>query len=409
MATVGIMIEAGSRNESLYNSGVAHYLEHMHFKGTSKRTKHQLEIDVENMGGSLNAFTSRDSTMFFIEVLQENCSNALDIISDMVLNSSYLEEYITEERYTIIREAEEVAKDMRETLLEDVHAGCFRDHIIGQPILGSKSSITKINKEKLKKFILTHYIGPRIVVLGAGSIAHSQLLEMANNFFGKVPSTTEYPFDGEHSAIYTPSIVQTHDHKADSSSICVFAQAPSWAEPDYWAFLLLQRIMADYSSSKRMKIDDPELSYNHLHKRLDSSQGIKKHECLYIPYKDVGLFGHYLTCHHEATPFIGKNLIENFQDYVDDLNEFEVSRGKNKVYNELLNIELGSDIIQTLGSQLIYMGRIIPRSEIAKRISEMDVEYLKNVFHKWFKKDSFTISLRGPSDVLRKTLSKLAS
>ena len=74
VATVGVMIEAGSRNENLFNSGVAHYLEHMHFKGTEKRSKNQLEVDVENMGGSLNAFTSRDTTLFYIEVLKENSS-----------------------------------------------------------------------------------------------------------------------------------------------------------------------------------------------------------------------------------------------------------------------------------------------------------------------------------------------
>lgn len=407
VATVGVMIEAGSRNENLFNSGVAHYLEHMHFKGTLKRTKHQLEADVENMGGSLNAFTSRDTTLFYIEVLKENCSNALDIISDMVLSSSYLEDFIKDERYTILREAEEVAKDMRETLLEDLHYGAFRDHIIGQPILGTKTSIIGITKEKLKKFIKTHYIGPRIVVLGAGDIQHSQLLEMAENFFGKVPDTSEFPFDGEHQALYTPSIVQTKDEKADNSSLSVFSPAPSWSDPEYWAFLLLQRIMSDYSSTKKMKIDDPEMQYNHLHKRLDSAQGIKKHECLYIPYKDVGLFGHFASCHHEALPYIAKILKDNFQDNVEDLNEFEVTRGKNKVYTELLGIELGSDVVQTLGAQLIYMGRVVPRSEIAKRVSEMDVEYLKGVYKKWFHPDSLSVAIRGPMRAIETSMIKL--
>ena len=407
VATVGIMIEAGSRNETLFNSGVAHYLEHMHFKGTQKRTKHQLESEVENMGGALNAFTSRDTTLFYIEVLKENCSDALDVISDMVLSSSYQEAFIADERYTILREAEEVAKDMRETLLEDVHYGAFRDHIIGQPILGTKNSIININREKLKKFIKTHYIGPRIVVLGAGNVSHSELMDMANTYFGQVPAVSEYPFDGEHDAIYTPCIVQTKDENAESSSLSVFSAAPSWADPEYWAFLLLQRIMSDYSTTKSMKIDDPELQYNHLHRRLDAAQGVKKHECLYIPYKDVGLFGHYASCHHEAAPHIAKILRDNFQDYVEDLNEYEVARGKNKVYTELLGVELGSDVVQTIGAQLIYMGRTVPRSEIAKRVSEMDVEYLKGVYRKWFQPNSFSIALRGPVKVLENSMIKL--
>ncbi|OMJ71050.1 hypothetical protein SteCoe_30850 [Stentor coeruleus] len=404
VATLGIMIEAGSRNETMSNSGVAHYLEHMHFKGTTKRDKHQLELDVESMGGALNAFTSRDTTLFYIEVLQENCAKGLDIISDQLLNSTYLDKYIKEECGTILREAEEVAKDMRETLLEDVHYGCFREHILGQPILGSRNAIKNINKAKLKKFILTHYLGPRIVVLGAGGILHSQLMEMAEKFVGHVPSNSEFPFDGEHHAVFTPSLTLTKDENAQFFHMAVFAPAPDWSDPDYWAFLLLQRIMGDYSSQKSVRIDSPDLIFNQLHKDLDNVQGINKHECLYIPYKDVGLFGHYMSIAHESAGKAFKVLIDSFMEYAEGLDETEVTRGKNRIYNELLGIELGSDILQTIGSQLIYMKRLVPRSEIAKRVSEYDVKKLQEVFKKYFRPNEFTIAIRGPTKEIDKCL-----
>lgn len=408
VTTIGIMIEAGSRNETLHNSGVAHYLEHMHFKGTKKRTKSQLEIDVENMGGALNAFTSRDTTLFYIEVLQENCENALDIISDQLLNSAYLDEFISEERHTILREAEEVAKDMRETLLEDLHNGVFRDHILGQPILGCTRSIKSISKSQLRKFIETHYLADRIVVMGVGNIQHDQLINMANTFIGNVPKSSEYLPDGEHSAVYTPSLVTTLDEKAELSHFAMFMPAPSWNDPDYWAFLLLQRIIGDYSSSKAMRIDDPELKHNKLHKDLDNVTGIKKHECLYIPYKDVGVIGHYLSCIHETAPEACSALYKIFDHFTHDLDDSEVICGKNRIFNELLNIELGSDIAQTIGAQLIYLKRLVPRSEIADKVSQYDAKTLKKVLKKYFHPNNIAVAIRGPKVIIETSLLKLS-
>jgi predicted Zn-dependent peptidase len=408
VATLGIMIEAGSRNETLHNSGVAHYLEHMHFKGTEKRSRHDLEIGVENIGGALNAFTSRDTTFFYIEVVKENCEEGLDIISDQLLHSVYPEPIIPEERLTILREAEEVAKDMRETLLEDLHYGVFRDHILNQPILGTTSSIKKINRTKLKKFIETHYLGPRIVVLGVGDIAHEQLMAIANTFVGKVPTTSKFQPDGEHPAVFVPSFVQTKDEKAENAYMAMFAPAPNWIDPDYWGFLLLQRLISDYSNVKKVRIDDPNLIYNSLHKKFDSLMGIKRHECLYVPYKDVGVFGHYIECTHEIMPDVCKTVYDSFLEYAEDIDEVQIDRGKNKIFNELLAIEHGSDILQTIGSQLIYMKRLVPRSEIAKRVAEYDVESLTKLLKKYFTRDKISVAIRGPMKVLDKSMEKLA-
>jgi hypothetical protein len=408
VATIGIMIEAGSRNETLHNSGVAHYLEHMHFKGTKKRTKDQLEIEVESMGGALNAFTSRDTTLFFIEVLKESCSNALDIISDQLLNSTYLDEYISQERHTILREEEEVAKDMRETLLENLHNVVFRNHILGQPILGYTRSIKKINKMQLKKFIETHYLAPKIVVLGVGNIQHEQLMSMANTFIGNVPSTSLNDRDGEHSAVYTPGIVVTKDESAEFSHFSLFMPAPNWNDSDYWAFLLLQRIVGDYSSAKIMRIDDPSFQNNKVYKDLDLVGGVKRHECLYIPYKDVGVFGHYLSVVHENAHLAANALYRSFFHFVEDLEDTEVICGKNRIFNELLNIELGSDITQTIGAQLIYLNRLVPRSEIAKRVADYDAEGLKKIFKKYCTKDNAAVAIKAPKRVIKKSLEKLS-
>lgn len=399
IATVGVMIEAGSRNETMENTGIAHFLEHMHFKGTSKRTRVQLESEIENMGGNLNAYTSRETTLYQMQVFKNDVGRAMEIISDMLLTSKYDRNNIEVEREVILREAQEVDGDMRETILENVHYTAFRNHIMGQPILGHKSSILKISRDQLKKFIYTHYVGPRIVVLGAGQISHDQLVDIAEKNFGTVAKKTEFNFDGEDAPEFIGSSINVRNDLDSMAHLGVFYEAPSWKHEDYWAFLLLQRIM-EHDPSNPIKTSHPYKHYNYLNRWFGEMNDINKQECLYIPYRDTGLFGHYATGEYINSlikPTVQKNI-----DFIEELSEEEIQRAKNKVYNELLQIETGSDMIQTLGCQLIYMNRRIPKSEIGARVSWVDKEYLQHVYAKWFGDREIALALYGPMETIHK-------
>ena len=116
-----VFLNCGSRNETPETSGAAHFLEHLHFKGTSKRRREQLELDVENMGGQLNAYTSRENTSYTLNAFKHNVPEALEILGDMLLNSTYENSYLTTERNTIYAELLETQKEQMEALVEHAH------------------------------------------------------------------------------------------------------------------------------------------------------------------------------------------------------------------------------------------------------------------------------------------------
>jgi processing peptidase subunit beta len=186
-ATVGVWIDAGSRYETAANNGVAHFLEHLSFKGTQKRTQQQLEVEIENMGGHLNAYTSREQTVYFAKVFKDDVGKAVEILSDILLHSNLDEAAIERERDVILREMSEVNKQQEELVLDHLHATAFQGTGLGRTILGPEENILNLERKDLVDYIQQHYTAPRMVIAGAGAVDHDQLVGFAAQHFGDVP------------------------------------------------------------------------------------------------------------------------------------------------------------------------------------------------------------------------------
>merc|ERR1711997_1200916 len=158
-ATVGLWIDTGSRYETAANNGVAHFLEHMAFKGTEKRTQTQLEVEIENMGSHLNAYTSREQTVFYAKCLKEDIGNCVEILSDILQNSKFGENEIERERGVILREMQEVEMNLQEVVFDHLHAIAYPDCPLGYTILGPVQNIKSINRNDLFHYVKTHYKG----------------------------------------------------------------------------------------------------------------------------------------------------------------------------------------------------------------------------------------------------------
>ena len=149
-ATVGVWIDAGSRYETERNNGVAHFLEHMAFKGTHKRTRMQMEEAIENMGGHLNAYTSREQTVYYAQVFKDDVPQAMDILSDILLNSKFDEDAIVSERDVILRELREVQMQTEEVIFDCLHEVAYAGGGLGRTILGPPENIQSISKSILR-------------------------------------------------------------------------------------------------------------------------------------------------------------------------------------------------------------------------------------------------------------------
>jgi mitochondrial-processing peptidase subunit beta len=208
-ATVGVWIDAGSRYETAENNGVAHFLEHITFKGTSKRTKQQLEVEIENMGGHLNAYTSREQTVYFAKVFKSDVGKAVEILSDILLNSKLEEAAIEREKDVILREMTEVNKQKEELVLDHLHATAFQGTGLGRTILGSEENIVNMKQQHLKDYISTHYTANRMVIAGAGAVDHSELCDLAAKHFGNLPTVAP----GAAAVAMEPAIFTGSDYR----------------------------------------------------------------------------------------------------------------------------------------------------------------------------------------------------
>ena len=168
--TVGLWIDAGTRYEEEKTNGVAHFLEHMAFKGTKRRTQMQLELEVENMGAHLNAYTSREQTVYYAKSFSRDLDKSVDILADILQNATLGEREIERERSVILREMEEVDQQVEEVIFDHLHSIAFQGTPLGWTILGPTQNIKKINRQDLVNYISTHYSAPRMVLAAAGGV-----------------------------------------------------------------------------------------------------------------------------------------------------------------------------------------------------------------------------------------------
>ena len=257
-ATVGVWIDSGSRCETAENNGVAHFLEHMAFKGTSKRTKEALELEIENMGGHLNAYTSREQTVYYAQVFKNDVPQAVEILGDMLLNPKLDEDAIDNERRVILREMEQVQSNVDDVLFDSLHETAFAGTGLGRTILGPKENIaTNINKTQLRDYIDTHYTGPRMVIAGAGAINHAQLTDLAQEHFGSLPSSPPagkiVPSD---SSRFVGSELRFRDDSMPVAHVAVAVESAGWTSPHAFPLMVMQTLIGSYnrmtSSGKNM-------------------------------------------------------------------------------------------------------------------------------------------------------------
>jgi len=205
-ATVGVWIDAGSRYETAQNNGVAHFLEHLAFKGTEKRTQQALEVEIENMGGHLNAYTSREQTVYFAKVFRQDVGRAVEILSDILLNSKVDPAAVERERDVILREMSEINKQHEELVLDHLHATAFQGTGLGRTILGPEENIRSLQRSDLLDYIQQHYTAPRMVIAGAGAVDHAELCDLAGKHFGSLPTSSSGGLDtAMDPAIFTGS------------------------------------------------------------------------------------------------------------------------------------------------------------------------------------------------------------
>ena len=184
--SLGIWVNAGSRDELPNEAGVSHVLEHMFFKGTSRRSADTISREIDQMGGELNAFTSRETTTFYLHVLDDDLTKALSILTDVFQNSKFSPHELKKEKQVILEELRMVEDDA-EDYIHYIHtSNVLRNHPLGRPIIGTKNTIEKFRRSDLLNYRIRHYHPGKIVIAVAGQFNHAKLIKTLSRTFGRL-------------------------------------------------------------------------------------------------------------------------------------------------------------------------------------------------------------------------------
>jgi mitochondrial-processing peptidase subunit beta len=381
IASIGVYIDAGSRQECDRTNGVAHFLEHMAFKGTKNRSQDQIENEMETMGGHLNAYTSREQTVYNARVFGSDWTKGLDILSDIVQNSVYPEKAIEAERSTIIREAEEVAKISEEVVFDLLHETAYKGSSLGRTILGPTQNINTITREDLTNFVSTHYTTANIVVVGAGAIKHDEFVKAVEKSFIGLP---EKPKSGSvpklEPAIFTGSSLLQHDDDMDDTHVAIAVEAVPWNSADTIVFLVIQNILGSWNRASGVGSNvSSELCRN-----LAEEHYVHKISTFNTIYKDTALFGNYFVTVPEHIDDAVNAIQNQWMRLCFAPTEEEVARAKNSLKAQCIMVDGSMQVMEDIGRQVLCYGRRLPVHEIFARIDAVDVAAVKRVASTYF-------------------------
>lgn len=397
--TVGVWIDAGSRYETSKTNGVAHFLEHMAFKGTKKRTQTQLELEIENMGAHVNAYTSREQTVYYAKCLSKDVDHAIEILSDILLNSTLGENEIERERGVILREMEEVEQNLQEVVFDHLHSTAFQGTPLGMTILGPSENVKSIQRKDLLEYIDTHYKAPRMVLAGAGGVNHDQLVESANKHFANLSikydnvSTPEIPSPCR----FTGSEIRVRDDAMPLAHVAMAVEGPGWKDPDNIPLMVANIIVGSWDRSVGSGVN----SGNALAAFCASREGIISYQSFNTCYNETGLWGCYFITDKHSIEDFAEHLQNTWMRLCNSITKAEVERAKNELKTNLfLQLDGSTPICEDIGRQMLTYGRRIPMNELEFRIDSVDVKAVRNTCYKYIYDRCPAVAAVGPVENL---------
>jgi len=382
-ASIGVWVKVGSRDESPEVAGVSHFIEHMLFKGTERRSAQEIAKAIDAVGGTLDAFTSRESTCFYAKVLGEHLPLAIDILADTFLNSRLARDDIDRERQVVLQEIKMV-EDTPDDLVHDLFAeAIWGDHPVARPILGSKEIVLRLSQSDVRRHMDRFYRPDRTIIAAAGDVEHDRLVDLVLRAFDG--------FDGQSIHLDPPApvsmpAVRVEERDTAQLHLCLGMDGLSHAHEDRYAISLLNAMLGGSMSSR-------------LFQEVRENRGLAYSIYSYqASYRDCGLLVVYAGTSPESSSQVVDLIRAECARLRDEpVDSIDLQQAKDQLKgNLLLGLEGTSSRMTRLAKMEIYFQRNHELDEIIAGIEEVSADQFQALAERILRDEAFAITSIGP-------------
>ncbi|MFZ0037884.1 MAG: pitrilysin family protein [Candidatus Acidiferrales bacterium] len=393
---LGIWLLHGSRREPGELNGISHFIEHMVFKGTERRSAEDIAREADRIGGMLDAFTSKEQVCFNTRIIDEHLPAAFDILADLVLEPKFAEEEITREKSVILEEIK-MALDNPEDLVHELFSENFwYKQALGKPILGTAETVGGFDRSKLRDWFGRWYAPNHIVITAAGNLTHAQLLDLVGSRFrDRKPSPNGHP---ETAPSPEPRITLRAKRELEQVHLCLGVAAFPMADKRRFAASLLNSLLGGGMSSR-------------LFQNIREKQGLAYSIFSEMnPYRDTGMLSVYSATAADKTSGLIQSVLAEFRSLKEQLvSEEELRRAKDHLKGALLlSLESTGSRMGHIARHYLYFGRFFSIDEMISQLESVTREDIQNVAQEFFRPGRIAATVLGPIDDFKLTPADLA-
>jgi predicted Zn-dependent peptidase len=383
--SLGYWVETGSKFELPNEHGASHFIEHMFFKGTQNRTAKNIAESLENVGGQLNAFTSKENTCYYFKVLKEDLDLGINVLTDIFLNSEFKVQELEKEKNVILEEIsmyEDTPDELVHDLLQEI---VIPGHPLGKNVLGTEESIASMNRDILTSYITDRYIGSNIVIAAAGKIDHEEIVTKVEKALGKIPSQGR-KYDMPTPKYNCENFIKEKD--VEQIHLNIITPGLNIHDEQIYAMHVLNSILGGGMSSRL---------FQEIREQRGLAYSIYSHQSAFL---DFGLFGVYAAVSVNNVQEVTKLVLQELSKIkLGQISDTEITNNKAQLKGGLLlGLEnVGSRMSRLGRSELVY-GRVINPEEIVQKIMDVKKEDILAIAERLFIKENICIVAIAPKN-----------
>ncbi|MGH6989015.1 MAG: M16 family metallopeptidase [Stellaceae bacterium] len=360
----GVYVAIGTRHEPMDINGISHVLEHMAFKGTERRSALAIALEIEDVGGHLNAYTSREHTAYHAKVLKEDAALALDILADILQRSIFDPVELERERGVILQEIGQANDTPDDIIFDYFQETAFPGQMLGQPVLGRADIVRRIDRDMVADYMHSHYAADRMLLVAVGKIEHEALVRLAERMFGELPGGSAP--DSEPARYVGGNFRESRE--LEQAHVLLGFPGFGFADPDYYAASLLSTALGGGMSSR-------------LFQEVREKRGLVYSVYSFAsPFSDGGIFGIYAGTGAEELAELMPVLAGEIKGLRAGLASDELERARAQLKAGLLmSLESTMTRVEQQAGHMLVFGTPFDPAELVRRIDAVDQEDVKRV------------------------------